>query len=145
VDTPAANRLATTEISPSLHDCTSPIEAVGAPICSLHRRPDLMAQRFFEEITWKTGILVIGLLHTRRRNLVAAPSLKAPMHGFVVRISTGVENPQRCFQYRLTASSTVRDVLFPKMASDASPLIVRQSNHPTFINSTPVSNFEIAS
>ena len=42
---------------------------------------------------------------------------------------------------RLTASSTVRDVLFRKMVSDASPLIIRQSNHPTFINS----NFEISS
>ena len=41
--TPAANRLATTEISPSLHDCSAPIKAVGAPISSLHRSPDLMA------------------------------------------------------------------------------------------------------
>jgi len=44
------------------------------------------------------------------------------------------------------ASSTVRDVLFRKMVSDASLLIVRRLNHPTFIKrSTPVSNFEIAS
>ena len=51
-----ANTLATAEISPSLHDCTSPIKAVGAPISALHGSPDLMAQRFFEEITWEARI-----------------------------------------------------------------------------------------
>ena len=45
-DTPAANRLATAEIGPGLDYCPAPIEAVGSPISSLHRRPDLMAQRF---------------------------------------------------------------------------------------------------
>jgi hypothetical protein len=34
----------------------SPIEAVGAPISSLHSSPDLMAQRFFKEITWKPRV-----------------------------------------------------------------------------------------
>jgi hypothetical protein len=29
---PAADRLATTEIGPSLHDCLAPIEAIGVPI-----------------------------------------------------------------------------------------------------------------
>jgi putative SOS response-associated peptidase YedK len=33
------------EICPSLHDCTSPIEAVGATISSLHRRPNLVSSR----------------------------------------------------------------------------------------------------
>jgi len=56
VDTPAANGLATAEVSPSLHDPSTSIEAVGTPISSLHRGPNLMAQRFFEEIAGKAGI-----------------------------------------------------------------------------------------
>ena len=56
---PACHRagLTTAKISPSLHNLSSPIEAVGASISSLHRSPDLMAQRFFEEVARKTGIL----------------------------------------------------------------------------------------
>jgi hypothetical protein len=53
VDTPAANMLVTAEVSPSLHDRSTSIEAVGAPISSLHRSPDLMAQGFFEKIAGK--------------------------------------------------------------------------------------------
>jgi hypothetical protein len=55
VDTPAANGLATAEVSPSLHDPSASIKAISTPISSLHRSPDLMAQRFFEEVARKTG------------------------------------------------------------------------------------------
>jgi hypothetical protein len=41
VNAPATNRLATAEISPSLHDRSTSIKAVGTPISSLHRSPDL--------------------------------------------------------------------------------------------------------
>ena len=54
--TPPANRLATAEIGPSLHNRSTSIEAVGAPISSLHRRPDLMAQGFFDEVARKLSI-----------------------------------------------------------------------------------------
>jgi hypothetical protein len=80
------------------------------------------------------------------------------MHGFVVRtvlrqhvpLRTYVENPQYRFQHttrgnRLTASSTVRDVLFRKMVGCVStdrPSV--ESSH-IYKRSTPVSNFEIAS
>jgi len=59
---PAANRLATTEISPRLYDCSASIEAVGTPISSLHSSADLVTQRFFEKITWKPRILQTMLL-----------------------------------------------------------------------------------
>ena len=51
-----ASRLAVTKIRPSLHDRSTSIEAVGAPIGSLHRSPDLMAQRLFEEVTREPSI-----------------------------------------------------------------------------------------
>jgi hypothetical protein len=42
--------------APSPHNCTASIKAVSAPVSSLYRSPDLMAQRFFDEIACKTGI-----------------------------------------------------------------------------------------
>ena len=48
--------LATTEIGPSLHNRSRSIEAVGAPISSLHRCPDQMAQGFFDEVARKLSI-----------------------------------------------------------------------------------------
>ena len=44
----------------------APIEAVSAPISSLHRRPNLMAQRFFQEITWKARIFPPHVLNVAR-------------------------------------------------------------------------------
>jgi hypothetical protein len=57
-DPSAANRFATAEIGPSLHDRPSSVKAISTPIGSLHRSPDLMAQRFFEEIAGKTSNLL---------------------------------------------------------------------------------------
>jgi hypothetical protein len=38
-----SNTLAATEIGPNIHDRATSIEAVGAPVGSLHRSPNLMA------------------------------------------------------------------------------------------------------
>jgi hypothetical protein len=80
------------------------------------------------------------------QNFIAAPSLKAPMYGFVVRIAlrqhvplrTGVENPQHRFKdttrgNRLSTRTPIRNVFFRKMIPDAFPLPVREPNHSTFI------------
>src|SRR5215471_17150117 len=68
------------------------------------------------------------------------------MNGFVVRIAlrqhvplrAGVEYPQYSFENtsgrdRLASRTSIGDVLFWKMIPDALPLLVCQSNHPTFI------------
>ena len=81
------------------------------------------------------------------QNLVAAPSLKSPMHSFVVRIAlrqhvplrAGVENPQHCFKYatrgnRFAARPSVSNVLLRKMIPDTFPLLVREPNHSAFIS-----------
>jgi hypothetical protein len=80
------------------------------------------------------------------QNLVAAPSLKASMHSFVVRIAlrqhvplrTCVENPQYRFQHmtgrdRLTSRTPIRNMLLRKMLPNALPLFVRKPNHFSFI------------
>jgi hypothetical protein len=51
-----ASRLAVTKIRPSLHDRSTSIEAVSAPISSLHRSSDLMAQRLFKEVAREPDI-----------------------------------------------------------------------------------------
>ena len=74
-------------------------------------------------------------------DVVTAPSLKAPMYGFVVRIAlrqhvplrTGVENPPHRFKdttrgNRLSTSTAVWNVFFRKMIPDAFPLPVREPN-----------------
>jgi hypothetical protein len=80
----------------------------------------------FGHFHWGSSFRMMGFRPAAHspQNLVAAPSLKAPMHGFValrqhVTVRTGVENPQRRFKHttrgnRLAASSTVKDVLFGK-------------------------------
>ena len=80
------------------------------------------------------------------QNFIAAPSLKAPMHRFVVRITLRqhmplracVEYPQHSFQhtagrYRFASRTSISNVLLRKMMPDALPLLVRQSNHSAFI------------
>ena len=47
-----ADTLSVTEVGPGLHDRLTSIEAVGAPISSLNRGPDLMTERLFKEIPW---------------------------------------------------------------------------------------------
>src|SRR5262249_38598453 len=80
------------------------------------------------------------------QNFIAAPGLKAPMNGFVVRIAlrqhmplrAGVEYPQYSFENtsgrdRLASRTSIGDMLFRKMIPDALPLLVCQPNHPAFI------------
>src|SRR4029077_7287714 len=80
------------------------------------------------------------------QNLVAAPSLKASMHSFVVRIAlrqhmplrTCVENPQHRFEHmtgrnRLTPWTSIGNLLLRKMLPNALPLFVRESNNFAFI------------
>ena len=90
--------------------------------------------------------LVGNVRQNQTQNLVAAPSLKAPMHSFVVRIAlrqhvplrTCVENPQNRFQHmtsrnRLASSTPIGNMLLRKMLPNAPPLFVRQPNHSSFI------------
>src|SRR5215472_7621914 len=90
---------------------------------------------------------IVGYIHQHSpQNFIAAPGLKAPMNGFVVRIAlrqhvplrAGVEYPQYSFENtsgrdRLASRTSIGDVLFRKMSPDALPLLVCQPNHPTFI------------
>jgi hypothetical protein len=55
-NTPKVNAVATAEIGPNLHNPSTSVKAVSTPIGSLHRSPDLMAKRFFEQIAGKTSI-----------------------------------------------------------------------------------------
>jgi hypothetical protein len=81
------------------------------------------------------------------QNLVAAPSLKSPMHSFVVRIAlrqhvplrAGVENPQHRFKdatrrNRFAARPSVSNVLLRKMIPDTFLLFVPEPNHSAFIS-----------
>ena len=90
--------------------------------------------------------LVGNVRQNQTQNLVAAPSLKASMHSFVVRIAlrqhvplrTCVENPQYRFQHmtgrdRLASSTPIGNMLLRKMLPNALPLFVRQPNHSSFI------------
>src|SRR5262249_11928830 len=103
---------------------------------------------------------LVGYIHQHSPpNFIAAPGLKAPMNGFVVRIAlrqhvplrAGVEYPQYSFENtsgldRLASRTSIGDVLFRKMIPDALPLLVCQPNHPDiYSRSTPPSNFEIGS
>src|SRR6516162_7418134 len=93
------------------------------------------------------------------QNLIAAPSLKAPMHGFVVRVALRqhvplracVENPQDRFEHttrwsRFAPRTSIGNILLRKMIPDAFPLLVREPNHSTFISDRQQGgNFEIGS
>src|SRR5262245_22673402 len=91
---------------------------------------------------------------TPPQNLIAAPSLKAPMCRFVVGIAlrqhmplcTRVENPQDRFKNPtgrdgFASGTTIGNVLLLKMHPDPFPLLVRESNHPTFIADRPRPQF----
>src|ERR1700738_711337 len=80
------------------------------------------------------------------QDLIAAPSLKAPMYGFIVRkalwqhvpLRTRVENPQDRLKHltrrnRFSTRSTIGNVFLRKMLPDPLPLLVGESNHSTFI------------
>jgi hypothetical protein len=77
---------------------------------------------------------------------IVAPLLEAPMLSLIVRIalwqhmppSACVQNPQNRFQNatcrnRLSAQSSISNVLFRKMIPDALPLLVGQPNHLSFM------------
>src|ERR1700722_8899521 len=84
--------------------------------------------------------LVGNVRQNQTQNLVEAPSLKASMHSFVVRIAlrqhvplrTCVENPQYRLD-RLASSTPIGNMLLRKMLPNALPLFVRQPNHSSFI------------
>src|SRR5215471_6962425 len=100
---------------------------------------------------------LVGYIHQHSpQNFIAAPGLKAPMNGFVVRIAlrqhvplrAGVEYPQYSFENtsgrdRLASRMSIGDVLFRKMIPDALPLLFESSD--IYSRSTPPSNFEIGS
>ena len=90
--------------------------------------------------------LVGNVRQNPTQNLVAAPSLKASMHSFVVRIALRqhvplracVENPQYRFQHmtgrdRLASRTPIGNMLLRKMLPNALPLYVREPNHSSFI------------
>src|ERR1700735_3949580 len=103
--------------------------------------------------------LVGNVRQNQTQNLVAAPSLKASMHSFVVRITlrqhvplrTCVENPQNRFQHmtsrnRLASSTPHREYAPPENAFECAPT-VRPSAESFLIHSgsTAIGNFEIGS
>ena len=100
---------------------------------------------FFIQRTFVTK-LVSNVRQRSTQNLIATPSLKAPMHSFVVLMALRqhvplracVEYPQHRFQHtadrdRLSTRTPIGDVLFGKMIPDAFPLLVRQPNHSPLI------------
>ena len=91
--------------------------------------------------------LVGNIRQHATQNLIAAPSLKAPMHSFVVRVALRqhvplracVENPQDRFKHttrrsRFAPRTSIRNILLRKVIPDAFPLLVREPNHSTFIS-----------
>src|SRR6266487_3713372 len=91
--------------------------------------------------------LVGNIRQHATQNLIAAPSLKAPMHNFVVRVAlrqhvplrARVENPQYRFKHttrrnRFAPRTSIANILLRKMIPDAFPLLVREPNHSTFIS-----------
>src|SRR6266545_772709 len=103
--------------------------------------------------------LVGNIRQHATQNLIAASSLKAPMHGFVVRVALRqhvplracVENPQDRFEHttrwsRFAPRTSIGNSLLRKMIPDAFPLLVREPNHSNiYIGSTAGGNFEIGS
>src|SRR5262249_1141677 len=90
---------------------------------------------------------LVGYIHQHSpQNFIAAPGLKAPMNGSVVRIAlrqhvplrADVEYPQYSFENtsgrdRLAARTSIGQLLFRTMIPYAVPLVLCQSNHPTVI------------
>src|SRR5262245_10648436 len=103
--------------------------------------------------------LVGNIRQHATQNLIAAPSLKAPMHSFVVRVALRqhvplracVENQQYRFKHttrrsRFAPRTSTANILLRKMIPDAFPLLVREpKSFDIYIGSTAVGNFEIGS
>src|SRR3974390_3081321 len=90
--------------------------------------------------------LVGNIRQDSTQDFIAAPSLEAPMHRFVVRVAlrkhmplrTCVENPQDRFKHapcrdRFSSRTPVGNMLLRKMLPDPVPLLVAEPNHSTFI------------
>src|SRR5262249_33267695 len=87
--------------------------------------------------------LVSNIRQYATQNLIAAPSLKAPMHSFVVRVALRQHVPLRACvenQYRFkhttrrsrfASRTSIGNILLRKMIPDAFPLLVREPNHST--------------
>jgi hypothetical protein len=91
--------------------------------------------------------LVGNIRQHATQNLIATPTLKTPMHSFVVRVTLRqhvplracVENPQYRFEHttrrnRFAPRTSISNILLGKMIPDAFPLLVREPNHSTFIS-----------
>src|SRR5256885_10948609 len=90
--------------------------------------------------------LVGNICQHATQYLIATPSLKTPMHSFVVRIALWqhvplracVENPQDRFEHttrrsRFAPRTSIGNILLRKMIPDAFPLLVHEPNHSTSI------------
>src|SRR5438046_2306763 len=135
----------------TIHDCHDfhafPALRRSDPRPATLRHHERRIDEAFRFIQGAFGAKLVGYIHQHSpQNFIAAPGLKAPMNGFVVRIAlrqhvplrTGVEYPQYSFENtsgrdRLASRTSIGDVLFRKMIPDALPLLVCQPNHPTFI------------
>src|SRR6478672_5793614 len=137
--------------SMTIHDChdfhTFPALRRYDPRPATLRHHECRIDEAFRFIQGAFVAKLVGYIHQHSpQNFIAAPGLKAPMNGFVVRIAlrqhvplrAGVEYPQYSFENtsgrdRLASRTSIADVLFRKMSPDALPLLVCQPNHPTFI------------
>src|SRR6201997_1798722 len=103
---------------------------------------------------------LVGYIHQHSpQNFIAAPGLKAPMNGFVVRIAlrqhvplrAGVEYPQYSFENtsgrdRLASGTSHRGCALPENDSGCAPTArLSAESSDIYSRSTPPSNFEIGS
>ena len=123
------------------HDFHAFSALCGSDLCPAafrHNEGSVNEAFFFIECT-SVAKFVGNIRQHSTQNFIAAPSLKAPMYGFVVRIAlrqhvplrTGLENPQHRFKdttrgNRLSTRTPIRNVFFRKMIPDAFPLPVRE-------------------
>jgi hypothetical protein len=99
--------------------------------------------------TWKASIakLVGNIRQHATQNLIAAPSLKAPMYSFVVRVALRqhvplracVEYPQHRFEHttdrnRFPPRTSIGNFLLRKMIPDTLSLLVPEPNHSTLLS-----------
>ena len=140
------------------HDFHAFSALCGSDLCPAafrHNEGSVNEAFFFIECT-SVAKFVGNIRQHSTQNFIAAPSLKAPMYGFVVRIAlrqhvplrTGVENPQHRFKdttrgNRLSTRTPIRNVFFRKMIRMRShcPSVSRIFN----LLSTATGNFEIGS
>src|SRR6476659_3481272 len=124
--------------SMTIHDChdfhTFPALRRSDPRPATLRHHECRIDEAFRFIQGAFVAKLVGYIHQHStQNFIAAPGLKAPMNGFVLRIAlrlcAGVEYPQYSFENtsgrdRLASRTSIGDVLFRKMIPDALPLLV---------------------